>query len=199
LAQAARALFNLRLGWSSEVAAKNLTFINEEPASEEVAGLFSYYKQQFNRETIPGILHSFSTHPPLLRHMMDLAEEMLFVDGHLSRREKEMIATLVSAQNHCPYCAKSHGSFLYEICGSQTLLAAMMQCDLQGAGLQGNEVVLLEFAQKVNGQSQAVDRGDVERLMAAGWSELQIAEAIHISALFACFNRIANAFGLEAQ
>jgi len=59
--------------------------------------------------------------------------------------------------------------------------------------------VLLEFAQKVNGQSQAVDRGDVERLMAAGWSELQIAEAIHISALFACFNRIANAFGLEAQ
>lgn len=33
----------------------------------------------------------------------------------------------------------------------------------------------------------------------AGWNDLQIAETIHITALFACFNRVVNAFGLPSQ
>jgi hypothetical protein len=33
----------------------------------------------------------------------------------------------------------------------------------------------------------------------AGWSDLQIAEAIHVTALFACFNRVVNGFGLSSQ
>jgi hypothetical protein len=33
----------------------------------------------------------------------------------------------------------------------------------------------------------------------SGWSELQIAEAIHVTALFATFNRVANSFGLRSQ
>ena len=34
--------------------------------------------------------------------------------------------------------------------------------------------------------------------MLAGWSEAQVAEAVHIAALFAAFNRIANSFGLPS-
>ncbi len=33
----------------------------------------------------------------------------------------------------------------------------------------------------------------------AGWSDLQITEAIHLTALFAGFNRVVNAFGLPSQ
>ena len=33
----------------------------------------------------------------------------------------------------------------------------------------------------------------------AGWTDLQIAEAIHLTALFASFNRVVNAFGLSSQ
>jgi alkylhydroperoxidase family enzyme len=38
---------------------------------------------------------------------------------------------------------------------------------------------------------------DVQKVRDAGWSEPQIAEAIYITALFAFFNRVADAFGLE--
>jgi hypothetical protein len=31
-----------------------------------------------------------------------------------------------------------------------------------------------------------------------GWTDQQIAEAVYITALFAFFNRVADAFGLEA-
>ncbi len=40
---------------------------------------------------------------------------------------------------------------------------------------------------------------DVEKLRRVGWSEDQIAEAVYITALFAFFNRVADAFGVPAQ
>ncbi len=40
---------------------------------------------------------------------------------------------------------------------------------------------------------------DVQKLRAAGWNEDQIAEAVYITALFAFFNRVADAFGIPSQ
>lgn len=40
---------------------------------------------------------------------------------------------------------------------------------------------------------------DVEKLRASGWKEEQIAEAVYITALFAFFNRVADAFGVPPQ
>ena len=40
---------------------------------------------------------------------------------------------------------------------------------------------------------------DVDKVRNAGWTENQIAEAVYITALFAFFNRVADAFGVPAQ
>ena len=40
---------------------------------------------------------------------------------------------------------------------------------------------------------------DVEKLRAVGWKEDQIAEAVYVTALFAFFNRVADAFGVPSQ
>lgn len=40
---------------------------------------------------------------------------------------------------------------------------------------------------------------DVQRLRDLGWTEEQISEAVYIIALFAFFNRVADAFGIPAQ
>jgi alkylhydroperoxidase family enzyme len=40
---------------------------------------------------------------------------------------------------------------------------------------------------------------DVEKLRNAGWGEDQIAEAVYVTALFAFFNRVADAFGVPPQ
>jgi alkylhydroperoxidase family enzyme len=44
-----------------------------------------------------------------------------------------------------------------------------------------------------------VEEADIVDLRASGWEEQQIAECIHVTAMFACFNRVANAFGLRSQ
>ena len=38
----------------------------------------------------------------------------------------------------------------------------------------------------------------MERLRGLGWGDPEIAECVYITALFAFFNRVADAFGLEA-
>jgi alkylhydroperoxidase family enzyme len=40
---------------------------------------------------------------------------------------------------------------------------------------------------------------DVQKLRDAGWSEDQIAEAVYVTAMFAFFNRVADAFGVPPQ
>ena len=40
---------------------------------------------------------------------------------------------------------------------------------------------------------------DVQKLRNAGWTEEQISEAVYIIAMFAFFNRVADAFGIPPQ
>jgi uncharacterized peroxidase-related enzyme len=131
--------------------------------------------------------------------MMDLAQSLLFTDGYLIRRHKEMIATLISSQNSCPYCADSHGYFLRVHGGSAEALHAIQQNDLGSLSLTVAEQGLLRFAEKVNRNSHTISREDVDLALQTGWSEEQLTEAVHVAALFAAFNRVANAFGLPAH
>jgi alkylhydroperoxidase family enzyme len=39
----------------------------------------------------------------------------------------------------------------------------------------------------------------VQKLRDVGWQEEQIAEAVYITAMFAFFNRVADAFGIAPQ
>jgi len=184
---------------SDPVAAPNIPFVDESAATGEVAALYDHFRTHFGRPDVPGILKCFATHPPLLRHMMDLSEHLIFSDGSLGRMHKEMIATFVSTQNECPYCADSHGYFLRVHGGTSKALAAIQSNDLRSPELTDSERALLHFARKVNFDSHNIGKTDVDLPLQAGWSELQIAEAVHVTALFATFNRVANAFGLRSQ
>jgi len=177
----------------------NIPLVEEAAAAGEVATLYQHFRTHFGRPDVPGILKCFATHPPLLQHMMALSESLIFADGALGRNLKEMIATFVSAQNACPYCVDSHSYFLRLHGGSSQVLADLYAGNLNSPALSAAEQALLQFARKVNSSSHQIHRADVDLLVSAGFSELQIAEAVHVAALFSTFNRVANAFGLQSQ
>lgn len=160
--------------------------------------MFTHYREYSGRADLPGIVLCFATHPPLLRGMLEIAKGLLFVDGKLTRRQKEMIATFVSVQNACPYCADSHGYFLRAEGGAAELLCALRSGEPDSSQFTPAEQELLRLCSIVNSKSHCVSRAVIESVRQAGWDEAQIAEAVHITALFATFNRIANAFGLSS-
>jgi uncharacterized peroxidase-related enzyme len=176
----------------------NLPMADELEANEEVRALFAQFRERFARTDLPGILLCFATNPALLKGMIQIAEGLLFGDSLLSRRHKETIATFVSRQNACPYCADSHAVFLGAQGGSPEMICALQNGDLNAQLFTSAELALLKFAGKVNSNSSAVTRADVETTMQAGWTEAQLEETVHIAALFAAFNRIANGFGLAS-
>jgi uncharacterized peroxidase-related enzyme len=176
----------------------NLSLVDESTAGAEVRALFAQYRERFTRTDLPGIVLCFATNPGLLKGMLEIAENLLFGQSLLERRHKEMIATYVSRQNACPYCADSHGAALSSQGGSREVICALQEGDLSAQLFTGAELELLKFTGKVNIDSSAVTRADVEAALHTGWTEAQVAEAVHIAALFAAFNRIANGFGLPS-
>jgi len=79
------------------------------------------------------------------------------------------------------------------------MVDAIVEGDLDHAGLTQAEVALLEYVKKVTESASKTKPDDVQSLRDAGWTEPQIAEAVYITALFAFFNRVADAFGIPPQ
>jgi len=76
---------------------------------------------------------------------------------------------------------------------------AIAQGDLDRAGLSAAERALLDYVKKVTEAAYRTTPEDVQTLRDTGWTEAQIAEAIYVTAMFAFFNRVADAFGISPQ
>lgn len=77
------------------------------------------------------------------------------------------------------------------------LYLALSQADLDAAGLREPERALLDLVKLVTQTAYKTTDADIDRLRGLGWTDPQIAEAVYITALFAFFNRVADAFGLD--
>ena len=81
-----------------------IQWINEIEATGPVKETYSkWLTNNPGRNEIPEILKCFSLRPDLLSSVIDIAYPLQFSDGFLTRRQKEMIATYVSALNGCRY------------------------------------------------------------------------------------------------
>lgn len=78
-------------------------------------------------------------------------------------------------------------------------MQAIVEGKLEEAGLTLAERVLLDYVEIITRAAYRSTAEDVEKLRIAGWKEDQISEAVYIAALFACFNRVADAFGVPSQ
>ena len=77
------------------------------------------------------------------------------------------------------------------------IAAALSRGDLAAAPVTDAERVLLKFVELLTRHAYKNTPEDVQKVRDAGWTEPQIAEGVYITALFAFFNRVADAFGLE--
>lgn len=76
------------------------------------------------------------------------------------------------------------------------VVEALSRGDVAGAPLSPADRALMQFVELITRHAWRNTPEDVERVRAAGWTDEQIAEAVYITAMFAFFNRVADAFGL---
>ena len=58
---------------------------------------------------------------------------------------------------------------------------------------------MLDYVKLITDAAYRSTAEDVQKLRDSGWNEDQIAEAVYITAMFAFFNRVADAFGVPSQ
>lgn len=75
-------------------------------------------------------------------------------------------------------------------------IKALSRGDIESAGLNDAETALMKFIKLVTEAAYRTTPADTKQLRDAGWTDPQIAEAVYITAMFALFNRVADAFGL---
>lgn len=79
--------------------------------------------------------------------------------------------------------------------------AEVRQClsraDVDAAPIPEAERALMRFVELVTKHAYRTTDADVQTLRDHGWTDPQIAEAVYITGLFAFFNRVADAFGLD--
>lgn len=176
-----------------------IRIVEEDEAESETAEAYQYFRETMGRQDVPGILKCFGSNPAATRLMVDMGASILFIDGSLTRRQKEMIATYISTLNACPYCLDSHAYFLTVQGTTIETMKAIAAGRLDDAEISLPERELLRFTGRINSESFKIADDDVQRLRDLHWQEEQIAEAVHVAAMMGLCNRVANAFGLAAQ
>jgi alkylhydroperoxidase family enzyme len=78
-------------------------------------------------------------------------------------------------------------------------VSAIFEGKLDQAGLTAGERALMDYARLITETAARSTPDDVQKLRDTGWSEAQIAEAVYVIAMFAFFNRVADAFGVPSQ
>lgn len=78
-----------------------------------------------------------------------------------------------------------------------SLHSSLALADLDSAPLTAAERALLGFVKLVTNSAYRTTDADVQILRDHDWTDPQIAECVYITALFAFFNRVADAFGIE--
>lgn len=174
-----------------------IQWIDEQDARGEVAeGYQRYFDKRPGRSQVADIIKCFSHRPDFMKQVLDFSSGLHFCDGHLPERVKEMIATLASGQNRCPYCMNSHAYFLHRHGAEDAAVACLGRGEIDAAPIAESEKALMRFVKLLTNEPYRNSAQEVQLLRDSGWSEPQIAEAVYIAAMFAFFNRVANGFGL---
>jgi uncharacterized peroxidase-related enzyme len=121
--------------------------------------------------------------------MNALVDFLLRGPNTLSRDERELIATYVSAQNECRYCQTIHGAIAAHHLHGDEALVSSVTTDPERAPISDKLKALLAIAEKTGASGRQVTSDDIARARRHGATDVEIHDTVLIAAAFCMFNR----------
>ena len=141
---------------------------------------------------VPNVLAAYSFNQPKLRAFVKLYNDLMLGESGLSKLEREMIAVVVSAANHCFYCLVAHGAAVRALSGDPQL-GELLAMNWRAAPLPRRQRALLDFAHRLTVAPAEVGAKERKALRHAGLSEREIWDAASVTGFFNFTNRLATA------
>ncbi len=137
----------------------------------------------------------FQRFPKSRAALMAFTDVVMREKGALDIGMREMIAAYVSGLNACTFCHGSHAIYAEAFGIDADALAAAID-DLETAPLPEKDKALLRYVGRLKDMPAKVTQAEMDAVLAAGWSEDALFEAIQITGLFNMMNRIIDGSGV---
>jgi uncharacterized peroxidase-related enzyme len=113
----------------------------------------------------------------------------------LSKTQREMIAVVISAESHCPYCVAAHAAAL-RMRTKDDALVERLAVNYRHVELDPRDRAMLDFAVKLTKTPDECGQSDLERLRAVGYTDEDVLHIVEVTAIFNYNVRLAAATGL---
>ena len=134
--------------------------------------------------------------PKGMRPLIAYVDALLRGESDLTIGERELIAAYTSALNACRFCHQSHALYT-ELFGVDPARIDALMADPDAAPYGEKMKPLLAYVAKLNSLPARLVPADAEAVLAAGWSEAALFDAIQINALFNLMNRMVEGAGVN--
>ena len=169
-----------------------ITALTLKPAklTPDMAAYFKLCEEKLG--FVPNVLKAFAFDMGKLEAFVAYRNDLMQGDSGLSKLEREMIATAVSAQNRCYYCITAHGASVRHLSGDP-VLGEQVVMNYRSARLNKRQRAMLDFAVKLTVTPWEVEDADREQLRRAGFSDRDIWDIAAVAAFYNMTNRLASA------
>jgi uncharacterized peroxidase-related enzyme len=150
---------------------------------------------------VPGIGVAMRLTPGLGIHLRGLADQVLvepFPGATITRAQREMLATAVSAANDCFFCMDSHAAHATALLERDDAPDEIAKLDTlkEGAsdGFDPKMQALLEIARTVRRDPRKLTQAEIAVASTAGATDGDIQLAVLIASAFSMYNRLVDGF-----
>jgi len=171
-----------------------MSFIRTIPLADATGAVRAMYEQNQSRlGYVPNYAKTFSLRP----HVMDAwAQLQKSIRSTMNSRRYELVTLAAARALRCSYCALAHGKVLENQFFS-TEETTRIASQAEGSPLEPAEAAIMDFAEKVVRQADAVTRDDVERLRRHGLEDGEVFEVAAAAAARCFFSKLIDALGAE--
>jgi uncharacterized peroxidase-related enzyme len=145
-----------------------------------------------------GVRHAMALNKAAGRALVKLHTAIMREPSRLSPGERELIAAYVSGLNECRYCHGVHSATAQHFGVEPGLLSRMVE-RLDTSGLDAKWLPLMAYVRKLTLTPSRLVSADAEAVIAAGWDERTLHDAINVVCLFNFMNRLADGHGIKGD
>ena len=160
----------------------------------EVHAIFASFRKQYG--FVPNWLRALAVNPGTALRMVRFYEHLFDpTKSALTAAERELIAVVTSATNHCAYCVFNHTRSL-GIALKDRVRAQRIAAGFRHVQLSDRERALAEIVEALTVEPTKIGEAEFGRLRDEGFDEAAIVEILEISAFFAYANRLTIALNV---
>ncbi len=173
--------------------------VEEADATGDLAELYEEARSKNPRGRVPPMIKVLSIRPGVARAKEFLRNNVLGDASSLGARRADMISLVVSGMNDCRFCGTAHAGQMVRRGDTSEDQATQLYLDWRKADLEPQDVVMLEFCEKLNFTPSRMTQDDIQKLRDAGFNDENILDIVACTAYRNFVNRIHDGLGMSVD